>query len=171
MREMKKYLKFCLFGLLATSIFSYSYASPGYSKIFTLERTLNSNQVVYEANLSSVDYPIHPYWNMRAEDGHTEELNRIERNRAYGVEIIKQSATEVDFAIVAFRSHPVKVRLDAVSKTPYATITLSSGEKILTDIYLTVTGSIFPSVSKIEISYQNAKDGPVLHESFDPNAE
>ncbi len=165
---MKSLIVLFLLSTVFTSSFSYAENLPQYSKIFTLERTLNTNQVVYEANLLNQNYPIHPYWVMRAQDGHFEELNRIERNRAYGVEIIKQSSSEVKFAIVSFRSLPVTVRLDPVNQLPYASITLSSGEKILKDIYLTVSGGLIPNVSKIDISYQETNDGPVLHEAFDP---
>ena len=153
-------------GIILSS--NYSHAS-GYSKIFTLERTLNTNQVVYEVDLSNTDNPVHPYWIMLAEDGHTEELNRIEKSRAYGTEVIEQTPSELKFEIVSFRSHPISVKVDPETLTPYATMILSGGEKILNDVFLTATGGIFPKVIKIDISYQDVKNGPILKESIDPS--
>ena len=167
---MKKILCLC-FGMSWVSSFSYADNFSSFSKLFTLERTLNANQVVYEADLSDRNEPIHPYWNMLAEDGHTEELSRIERSRAYGTEIIEQTPDELKFVIVSFRSHPLTVRIDPETQLPYATIALSGGEKILKNIFLTVVGGIFPKVLKIDVSYQDAKDSQILHEFIDPNAE
>ena len=150
---------------------SWAQSGPEYFKLFTLERTLNANQVVYEVNPSNTTNPIHAYWVMLAQDGHLEELTRLERNKAYGTEVISQADGEIKFILKAFSGHPITVRTDPETKIPYAVITLASGEKILKDIYLTLSGGLIPGVKKVDLYYQDDKDGPTLHETIDPNSK
>ena len=150
------------------SLSSFAQSAPGYTKLFTLERSNNKNQVVYEVNPANTNNPVHAYRIMLEDDGHTEELTRLERNRAYGTTVVSQSNTEIVFTIKAFQSHPLTVKFDPDTKVPYATIALPDGDKILKDIFLTLTGGLIPGVRLVDIYYENQKDGPLLKETFDP---
>src|SRR5688572_642291 len=60
--------------------------------LFFIERNKNANIVVYEANLAAdglfdAKNPVHAYWLMKAEKGQREELNKIEREMAYGYSV------------------------------------------------------------------------------------
>jgi hypothetical protein len=66
-------------------------AAEACGPLFTVERNLNANVVVYEAvrgadGTLDPKRPIRVYWLMKAEDGRELGLNFFERIRAYGVE-------------------------------------------------------------------------------------
>lgn len=159
-----KHLSF-LFSILLVS----SVAHAEYTTLFTLGRTLNKNEVVYEADFANKSAPIHAYWIMHAQDGHREELTRLERNKAYGIEVVSQKQDEIQFIIKAFRTHPIIVKKDSLTSKPYSILKINLQDKILKNIFLHLAGTLFPSVTSIDIFYQNVKDGPVLRESYDPN--
>src|SRR5712691_7603522 len=57
--------------------------------LFVIERNVNTNVVHYDAKLGpdgklDPQQPIVAYWIMGAEDGRRQELNLLERSRAYG---------------------------------------------------------------------------------------
>ncbi|MBU4134244.1 DUF4833 domain-containing protein, partial [bacterium] len=63
-----------------------------YQRLFTITRSLNANQVVYEAALDkdgfSIKNPIKVYWIMYGKKGTTTEpLNTIEKKIGYGIAI------------------------------------------------------------------------------------
>src|SRR4051812_47977997 len=66
--------------------------------LFTIQRTENTNELVYEARLApgglDTKDPIKVYWVMKAEDGHLEDLTEAEKQMAYGVRVEKSSPTE-----------------------------------------------------------------------------
>jgi hypothetical protein len=142
---------------------------PGYTTLFTLERTSNTNQVVYEANLDNSDNPIHAYWIMRAQDGHTEELTSTERTRVYGTKLISATPEVAQFSIVSFQSRPITVRLDPTTHAPYATMNMNHQDRILIDFFLNLGGFLIPHVNSVDLTYEDTLDGPALHDTFNPN--
>jgi hypothetical protein len=63
--------------------------------LFVIERSVNSNVVHYDAKIGAdgkldPSQPVVAYWIMRAEDGRRQELNLLERTRAYGFSIQPQ---------------------------------------------------------------------------------
>src|SRR3954452_17345983 len=58
-------------------------------QLFYLQRTANTNTIVYELNYNNrdldVEEPIHVYWIRYTEQGQKEELNYIQKKFAYGV--------------------------------------------------------------------------------------
>jgi len=60
-----------------------------YLPLFIIERSINANVVHYDAKLSDdgnldPQEPVVAYWIMAAKDGHRQELNLLERVKAYG---------------------------------------------------------------------------------------
>src|ERR1700676_1957140 len=59
------------------------------NQLFFLQRTQNTNTVIYELNMKNgvVDSaePVHIFWICYAEKSQKEELNEIQRKRAYGL--------------------------------------------------------------------------------------
>ena len=60
-----------------------------YLPLFIIERSINANVVHYDAKLSDdgnldPQEPVVAYWVMAAKDGHRQELNLLERAKAYG---------------------------------------------------------------------------------------
>jgi hypothetical protein len=147
----------CLLGCLALGA---DRANASSVTIFTLERTTNANQVVYELR---DDGSIHPYWRMLAQDGHTEELTALERAEAYGVQIVGRSAGQVEFSVKALPSYPITVLTTPPAGQPYGTIRLMGEDRAIKRIYLHVSGGLFPKVSSIDIEAQNGDSGPMLY--------
>src|SRR4051812_538498 len=59
------------------------------SQLFYLQRTPNTNTIVYELNLKNgvpdADNPVHAFWLRYQEKGQQEELSYIQRKFAYGI--------------------------------------------------------------------------------------
>jgi hypothetical protein len=132
-----------------------AYAAP--TPLFTLERSTNANQVVYELR---ADATIHPYWRMLAQDGHTEELTSFERERAYGVVMLASPDTAlVRFSVKALPAYSLSVTTNPPTGQAYATVHLLGNELTLKRIYLHVSGGLIPSVKSIDIEAQNGDSG------------
>lgn len=130
----------------ALLLFSFS-AHAALEPVFILERSTNANRLVYEADLAA-ESPIHPYWEMRAQDGHREELNSFERNNVYGTKILAQGET-IRFE---FRGLPgVPVTLAKVEGRLQAQMLLGGEACRLKRIFLELTDSLFPKVKTITI--------------------
>ena len=163
-------MKTLLLTLTALFLAVPSFASdlPGYSSLFNIEKSSNANYVVYEVNLSNPSNPVHPYWVMKAEDGHYEELNNLERTEAFGVTITSRNTTALQFEIAAFPSHPITVQINPQTKAPYALMNIFGGEKVLVDVYVHVSGFLVPTVSQVDVTYRDSLTGPIQKQSFKP---
>jgi hypothetical protein len=69
-----------------------SVGDPCPEHLFVIERSKNANIVVYDANRGpsgdlSATEPIVAYWLLNGENGKREELNRVDRDRAYGFDV------------------------------------------------------------------------------------
>jgi len=86
--------------------------------LFFADRSLNSNQVVYEANFDSlgqlcVDEPIKYYWLLYEEEGQREELSYMENEMAYGLEFHKKSSCEFQVKLKADKSMKIILKQTA----------------------------------------------------------
>src|ERR1700704_665677 len=86
-------------GLLLASLCFSGPPAPAvrFLPLFVIERSVNSNVVHYDARIGAdgkLDpmQPVVAYWIMGAEDGRRQELNLLERTRAYGFSIQPQGA-------------------------------------------------------------------------------
>ena len=81
-------MRIVLFLLLTVSFAAA--AGEAYVPLFVIERSVNGNVVHYDARLKDgkldAANPVIAYWVM-SEDGHRQELNLLERLKAYGFEI------------------------------------------------------------------------------------
>jgi hypothetical protein len=75
-----------------------AFGEINYVPLFTIERNTNANVVHYEARLKDgkIDphEPVVAYWIMAAEDGRRQELNLIEKIKAFGFSIHPDGAPE-----------------------------------------------------------------------------
>src|SRR5580700_10647072 len=83
---------------------SYCRAGETYQPLFVVERSSNANVVHYDAKIDEdgrIDSrePVIAYWIMAAKDGRRQELNFLEKSKAYGV-IVKPSLTGASYRIV-----------------------------------------------------------------------
>jgi hypothetical protein len=140
--------------------------------LFFIERNKNANIVVYEANLAQdglfdTKNPVNAYWLMKAEKGQREELNKIEREMAYGF-----SARVVDdrksawLTLVAYKAQPIHLIVGDGGVRPEAQI---AGRKShLTKIYVKASDALIPSVEYIELHGIDVSTGKPLVERRKP---
>jgi len=78
--------------------------------LFTIEKSSNANRVQYEARVTADGHidarqPVVAYWIMAAENGRRQELNILERAKAYGFTLRKDGLDSYRLWVV---SHPKK---------------------------------------------------------------
>lgn len=134
-----------------------STASGAAVDLFTLERSMNANQVVYELTPGNA---VHPFWRMFAEDGHTEELTGLERSRAYGVNVQAQNESQLQFTLKALSTYPLKVELNPAEGHPVARVRVAGVDRILRRLYIDLAPGFIPSVNTISMETQRTAQGP-----------
>ena len=86
-----------------------------FSPLFVIERSLNRNVVHYDAKLrpdGSLDgeQPVIAYWILSDKDGRRQDLNLIERTKAYGFKTSTgPTNNSVQVTLVSDRTHPIVV--------------------------------------------------------------
>ena len=131
--------------------------------LFVIEHSKNGNAVRYEACLSedgglSSPEPVISYWVL--EDGQREELNSIERARAYGVVVLERKGKDlVRISIVSLKSREITVEKTG---TKYAAFILINGrECILERVFIKSHDLIFglPVVEYIDLFGKTKEEG------------
>jgi hypothetical protein len=85
--------------------------------LFTIEKSSNANRVQYEAHLRpdghlDPNQPVVAYWVMAAEDGRRQELNILERAKAYGFTIRRDGTDSYRLWVVSHREKEIHVYSD-----------------------------------------------------------
>jgi hypothetical protein len=143
--------------------------------LFTIERSKNANLVVYDARrTASGDLdpkePVVVYWLMNAEKGQREDLNRIERQRAYGFDVAAgPESGQFRLTLKSGKKHPFTVALrdgcavvlDEIDGRP----------AILERIYVRAKDDgIHPKVESIQFFGRDAADGSPRTETTVPKS-
>lgn len=139
--------------------------------LFTVERNLNANIVVYAA-VRGADgkldpkKPLRVYWLMKAEDGRELGLNFFERIRAYGVEV-KGSPEPGNYALKmrAFPGRPLLLR----ERGRCAEVLTEIGGKsaVLSGAFVSATKGLFPSVMFVDVFGIDPETGLPVRERID----
>ena len=108
---------------LAAVAASFCFSGPNpvasrYLPLFVIERSVNANVVHYDAKLGpdgKLDprEPVVAYWIMRAEDGRRQDLNLIERLKAYGFTTQASGADAYKLSIVSEKMRQILVTHEA----------------------------------------------------------
>jgi hypothetical protein len=98
------------FGIFLALAGGYLVAQDRAVPLFTIEKSSNANRVQYEAHLRpdghfDPNQPIAAYWIMAAENGRRQELNILERAKAYGFKLRQDGVDSYRLWVV---SHPEK---------------------------------------------------------------
>jgi hypothetical protein len=85
--------------------------------LFTIEKSSNKNRVQYDARLTADGHfdskqPIVAYWIMAAEDGRRQELNLLERAKAYGFTLHQDGLDSYRLWVVSHREKEIHVYRD-----------------------------------------------------------
>lgn len=144
---------------LGVVLASCSAAYAGSVTLFTLNKSSNANQVVYElrdgAKPSDTQW-VHPYWRMTSTDGHTEELTRIER-RIYGIETVgTPNDGSFQFAIAALSSVTLTAWTHPAEGHAYASLKLGGQVLVLKRLYVHQSRGLFPGVASVDLEVADA---------------
>ena len=147
--------------------------NPCPAHLFVIERNKNANIVVYDANLGpagdlTASEPVKAYWLMNATDGHREELNIIERQRAYGFDVVPgKAAATYTMTLKAGRKRRITIRM--LNGCPVALGPISGRSGILRKMFVqSEEGFTRPRVEYVELFGEDPESGGPLHEKFIP---
>ena len=167
---MKKAIwRFAVLALLAAPASAQITTSP----LFIIERNVNANVVHYDARLTAdgkldPKEPVIAYWVMLAKDGRRQELNWIEKKKAYGFTIKPDpSVNGYKMTLVAApgRQIIVKKEKDAVR----AEAVVDGRPCVLEKLYINASeGLMGPKVHYIEVYGKDLQTGEERSEKMTP---
>lgn len=149
-------------------------AGESYQPLFVVERSSNENVVHYDAKITrngELDsrQPVVVYWIMAAKGGGRQELNLLERTRAYGLSIERgDSPHSYRVALVSDRRREIRVyQEDGVVR---AETEIQGHRAYLHKIFLTLRGGgWFALPQSIELTGTDAVTGEPLRERIAPD--
>ena len=141
--------------------------------LFIIERSKNANVVHYDARLTAdgkfdPKQPVVAYWIMLAEKGQREELNWVEKRKAYGFNIKPSPSGEgYRMTVVAAPTRPISVTKDGGAV--HAEMDIAGQPAILDKMYINSTdGLLGPKVHYIELHGKDKKTGETRFEKVVP---
>lgn len=148
------------------------------NQLFYLQRTANTNTVVYEANLDSKgkideNNPVRVYWIRYPEGGMKKDLNYIQRVFAYGIKTEKRSPDVFATHVVSYKKAQLTVKRSAKDGKYHAYATINKKEALLTRIFIKIDGGAFwsPNVIYIEMKGKDEATGEEVMERFKPKTD
>lgn len=174
---LKTLLPLCFITVQLAAQDSYPTPPDGQHRLFYIQRTGNTNTIVYDANVSAAktfksSEPVNIYWLRYAEGGGAAGLNYMQRTFAYGVKCQKvPGANEYDFNLVCYSKKKLRLAFDAQGK-PYATIEINGRKMKLDRIFVKIdkstTFTLTPKVEYVELWGKDPASGAAVYEKFIP---
>jgi hypothetical protein len=150
-----------------------SAADPCPEHLFVIERSKNANIVAYDANLApTADFvasePVKAYWLMNAKKGEREELNVVERQRAYGFDVVPGDAPAT--YVLTFKAGKKRqVTIRKQDGCPTAIIAIGGRSGILGKLFVkSKEGFGRPTIEYVELFGKDVANGEPLYEKFSP---
>lgn len=144
------------------------------SKLFYLQRTSNTNTLIYELNtdkngVPDSETPVHPYWIRYGEKGQREELNYLQRHFAYGLISKPLNNNEYDIRFVSYKKFPLRLMKSADGKY-HIFVTIEEKQAILNRIFVKIEGGtlMLPNVVYVELKGTDPATGKDVMERFKP---
>ena len=134
------------------------------ASLFYLQRSTNSNTVIYDANLTAagtLNYrkPVIVYWRRYNSGGNLRGLNFLEKQYAYGIITDEAQADSATFHFTAYDKIKIHVSFDDAGK-PRAIIDLEGRPALLKSIYLDVDdGGFIPSIKTVHLFGEDVETG------------
>jgi len=146
------------------------------NRLFYLQRSTNSNTVVYDANrlkngkLDS-EQPVNIYWLRYNTNGERRALNFAERNFAYGLTFEPiNSGKYYIIKLMAYAERTIRISVSKEGKAEAHT-QIKGKQARLKNIYIDVEGSGFwSSVNYIELTGMDVVSGKKISERFVPES-
>ena len=141
------------------------------NQVFYIERSSNSNTVIYAANLDKdgkldKNEPIVAFWRWYNVDGHKKSLNFAERMMAYGIKSVKHDGPNgsYSFKIAAMPERTLYIGLDTKG-TPEVFGKIGNHWAKLAYVYLEVVDKgLLPDVPSLDLFGTDRETGKALHE-------
>lgn len=141
-------------------------ADPGL--LFYVQRSANSNTVVYAARPDQPDHPVEAYWRLFNIDGKTRPLNFAERMLAYGISDLRRTGPAVTFHIRALPERELTLAPDADGR-PAVWTRFGDRTVRLVYVYLQVDDhGLVPSVPWLDLFGLDQRTGRPLHDHLVP---
>jgi len=144
------------------------------SRLFFVQRSPNSNTIIYSLNLDksgvpNEDEPVHAYWIRYNEKGQKEDLSYIQRKFAYGLNAKPLGNGKYDIRFVAYKKFPLTLMKGNDGKY-HIFVTISQKQIVLNQIFVKIEGGTFwvPNVRFVEVKGVNAATGKEVVERFKP---
>ncbi len=146
---------------------------PCPTHLFTIERSKNANIVVYDADHGPAgdlvaSRPLDVYWLMNADKGQREELNPVEQQRAYGIDVApgKKPGT---YTLTFRAGRRRRVLAEVLEGCPAAISSIGGRQGVLRRIFVKSKETIMmPRVDYVEIFGEEPATGAPLYEKFVP---
>jgi hypothetical protein len=126
-------------------------------QLFYLQRTPNTNTVVYELNYRNgvldLENPVHEFWLRYQEKGERKELSYIQRKFAYGIKARKLQNNRYELSIVSYKKYKMYLE-PGPDKKLFVYSNINQKKVILTSIFLRINGGTFwsPNVEFIDLA-------------------
>ena len=135
------------------------------NQLFYVQRSPNSNTVIYAAKLDAQGNPqdVEAFWRKFNIDGSKQPLNFIERAMAYGVKMQSRKAP-ITFTIAALPERKLALGVDA-QHHPQALMQIGTHTVKVAYVYLQVVeGGLMPSVPSLDVLGTDIASGKAIHE-------
>ncbi len=161
----------CVLGMAVLLLVAASASAETTVPLFVIERSINANVVHYDAQLmpdGKLDpkQPVVTYWIMLAEDGRREDLNWLERTKAYGFSIQPDSRPGAyRLTLVSYPKRQIRVYQDADGLK--AEIVIANRPAILQKVYIDAVDRLgLPTVRYIELFGRDLRTRQELSEKI-----
>jgi hypothetical protein len=141
--------------------------------LFFIERSKNRNVVHYDAQLTQAGKldpkrPVIAYWIMLSEDGRREDLNWLERHKAYGFRVEPDNGRQVfRLWLMAYPEREIKVYQN--ESRVVAEMRIDGNPALLERIYIASTEGIFlPTVKYVELFGRDLNSNEERYEKIVP---
>jgi len=143
-------------------------------RLFYVQRTPNSNTILYDLNLNSdgklnTEQPVKVYWIKYNERGQREELNYIQRKFAYGLNAKELNNGSYDIRFVSYKKFPLTLMKGEDGKY-HIFASIAKKQVILNRIFVKIEGGSFwiPNVLYVEVKGTDPETGKEIVDRFKP---
>jgi hypothetical protein len=144
--------------------------------LFYIERNLNKNTVIYEANFDENGQlhkktPIKAHWLMFENSGEPEQLNYAEQRMAYGIKCSVDKKVEHTYQVKLVADESRGFTLEQTAPFKAQITTVLNGEQVqLTRLYIKADNSSFwPEIDYILLEGKDLKTDSVVSEKVSPD--
>jgi hypothetical protein len=145
--------------------------------LFYLQRSLDQNSVIYEANFSEEaggrrldeDKPVNIYWLLNDGNHSTKALSSVQK-LGYGVKTEDYDDNLIQLHLVAYKKMPIRVKYAPRENRYNAYISIDGKEVILHKVFINIDGGtkLKPNVTFIELSGTTVQNGNRIVHRFRP---